>query len=272
MKNRQARTETRGSGPGLLTVKSRAARSRIAVLILMALIEMSVTAGLGHVRLDSAESATLAKPASTQGPSVQCSPVAPKDDEFQPASWYTRSVARPGSSARNNIGSRRWQQTDVKSHSMRWESDAANTSNDFWIFEYKLNTEIKEVQLEVGGDRSGIEIFNAGGSGKEGGLMLAVYEGRAPETLFKGTEIAFGTPAFLERWPKPREVASKGQVEPPTVRVPIKLYAPVKFRAAVKEFSVVLAGVDPWIDARVSILICRLRVLYKPPYVPRSKK
>jgi hypothetical protein len=229
----------------------------------MALIEVSVTAGFGHASHESpapvilTEEAIRAVSPQKQSPTttLACAPSVPaKEGEYKPTSWYTRSVARLDLKGIKSIGVHGWKQTDVKSHSMTWKSDAKNTTNDFWIFRYKLDKEIKEVSLDVGGDRSKIDLT---GTGTDGGLILAVYEGSAPLTLFKGNEIGVGKPAFLKKWPKP---------------APIELRATVAFRSAVKEFSVVLVGVDPWPNAEVNIQICRLRVLAKLSNAPPTKK
>lgn len=146
------------------------------------------------------------------------------------------------------------------SHSLRWESDAVNAMNDFMVCRYNLgNSAVKEAYMDFRGGR--IDFTNKDGSGQGDAFALAVYEGRAPAILFKGKSIDFGKPLFgPKKWTK-LEKSSSLVVDPFSV--------PVRVRPGVKELSVVLIGIDSWIDTKVAIQIYGLKMLSKPLMVQR---
>lgn len=250
------------SARNLLSVKSRAVKLRTAVIVLMTLIATSVTVPPGQASLEYAGPVTLPPLNRVQSKSPSKPAVKPaqqsastnlaKDGEYLPTSWYTKSGTRSNSSGQKYIGLNRWQQTDVSLHSLKWESDAVNTTNGFWVFQYKLSNETKEVILDLRGLR--IDFGKEGGSG--GGLVLAVYEGSPPASLFAGQQPGFGTPKlrrdFLEK-------PAKG-----LTRVIEQLSDTIRFSSAVKEFSIVLIGMDPWSNSMVTIHIDSLRALSRP--------
>src|SRR2546426_9863584 len=80
---------------------------------------------------------------------------------------------------------------DASSHTLKWESDEANTANGFWVFQYKLSKATKEAFLDFRGGR--IDFGKKDGVG--GGLVLAVYEGSPPAGPFVGAAQNFCTPA-----------------------------------------------------------------------------
>jgi hypothetical protein len=219
----------------------------------MALILLVVTVSFGHGP-ESPGAATLEE--SIDGQTKSCTSLkqqsdaraATRDAQLQPA-YSTRSVPRLDPNGRKYIGFHRWCETDSGTHGLQWISDAANTMNDFIVCRYSPGVAAREVYLDFGGGR--IEFTNKDGSGKGDVLFLAVYEGNPPATLFKGNEISLGNPAFVKKWTKAEKV-SRVQIEP--VRLS------VRFRSAVKEFTVVLAGVDPWIDTKVIIQIASLKL------------
>jgi len=234
----------------------------------MTLIEASVAAWAGPPGVEYPKSVKLiwqrkvpgkeqSKSAVTQTQQA-ASTDATKDGEYQPTSWYSKSGSS-GSNQQKYVGLNRWQQTDASSHALKWESDEANTANGFWVFQYKLSKATKEAFLDFRGGR--IDFGKKDGVG--GGLVLAVYEGSPPAGLFVGQQTSFGTPTFRRAWEK-------------LANAPNRLIEPrsdtIKFRSAVKEFSIVFIGVDPWIDSGVTIQINSLRVRSRPAPVSRSTK
>ena len=258
----------------LLTGKSRMVKWRTAVIVLMTLMEASVAVGVGPENAEYPGPVTLASQSKAPG-KVQSKP-APKptqqaastsltkDDEYPPTSWYAKSGTRSGSSEQKYLGLNRWQQTDASSHILKWESDETNTTNGFWVFQYKLSKEIKEVFLDFRGGK--IDFGKKDGVG--GGLVLAVYEGSPPAGLFVGQQTAvgkptFGKPTFSRAWEKLANAPNR-VIEPRSDNI--------RFSSAVKEFSIVFIGVDPWIDSRVTIQINGLRVRSRPSTVNKSMK
>ncbi|MEK6408397.1 MAG: hypothetical protein AABN34_15830 [Acidobacteriota bacterium] len=141
------------------------------------------------------------------------------------------------------------------SHSLSWDSDAVNAMNDFLICRYSLEgSTAREVYVEFGGGR--IDFINKDGSGRGDALALAVYEGAAPATLFRGKAIDFGKSLIVRKsWAKQEKLSSL-TLDPETFRIAV--------RPGVKVLSVVLAGVDGWIDTRVAVQINGLKMLSKP--------
>jgi hypothetical protein len=101
-----------------------------------------------------------------------------------------------------------------------------------------------------------------GGTGTGGGLRLAVYAGRPPASIFQGAEIKFGTPVLPPKsWS--RKDSSSVRIDP--------VSAPIRFSPPVSEFSVVLIGLDQWIDTAVNTTIDSLRVYKQSPARPPQK-
>ena len=253
----------------LLTVQSRIMKWRTAAIVLISLMEASVAAWAGPASIEYPTSVTLVWQSKAPGKEQSKSAVKPtqqaastgetKDGEYQPTSWYAKSGTRSGSSEQKYLGLNRWQQTDASSHTLKWESDEANTANGFWVFQYKLSKATKEAFLDFRGGR--IDFGKKDGVG--GGLVLAVYEGSPPAGLFVGQQTNFGTPAFRRAWEKLANAPNR-VVEPRSDTI--------RFRSPVKEFSIVFVGVDPWIDSRVTIQTYGLRVRSRPSPVNRSTK
>lgn len=253
----------------LLTVQSRMVKWRTAAIVLMTLMEASVTAWAGPATIEypgpvklvsqsKVPGKTPSKPAAKPTQQAASTGVT-KDGEYQPTSWYAKSGTRSGSNDQKYLGLNRWQQTNTSSHTLKWESDEANTTNGFWVFQYKLSKETKEAFLDFSGGR--IDFGKKDGVG--GGLVLAVYEGSPPAGLFVGQQTSFGTPTFRRAWEKLANAPNR-IIEPRSDTI--------RFRSAVKEFSIVFIGVDPWIDSRVTIEIKGLRVRSRPSPVTRSTK
>jgi len=242
---------------------------RTAAIVLISLMEASVAAWAGPASIEYPTSVTLVWQSKAPGKEQSKSAVKPtqqaastgetKDGEYQPTSWYAKSGTRSGSSEQKYLGLNRWQQTDASSHTLKWESDEANTANGFWVFQYKLSKATKEAFLDFRGGR--IDFGKKDGVG--GGLVLAVYEGSPPAGLFVGQQTNFGTPAFRRAWEKLANAPNR-VVEPRSDTI--------RFRSPVKEFSIVFVGVDPWIDSRVTIQTYGLRVRSRPSPVNRSTK
>lgn len=247
--------------PCSLTVKPRTVSLRSSALILVTLIQMSVVAGPGPTSLEApnpvtaADCVTSAKTASTG---------IAKNGEYQ-LTYSTRSVPHSDPTGRKYVGYHCWRETDPASHSFSWESDAVNAMNDFMICRYSLGGNMaKEVYLYFG--PGSIEFTNKDGSGRGDALVLAVYEGDPPATLFRGKAIDFGKPLYgPKRWIKSDKVSSL------TIEL---LKIPVAIRPGVKNLSVVLVSVDGWFDTRTAIQIKSLRVLSNPIDVkkPMRKK
>lgn len=183
-----------------------------------------------------------------------------KDGEFLPA-YSTRSVAHSSKSGRKYVGYHSWCEIDPASHRLRWESDAVNAMNDFIVCRYSLG-ESREAYLEFEGAR--VDFTNKDGSGKGDALALAVYEGTAPATLFKGKTITFGKPLFgPKKWPK---------VDKSNSLTIDRFSVPVRVRPGVKEISVVLVGIDSWIDTKISAQIYGIKLVSRPSTVPRPMK
>ncbi|MEK6303782.1 MAG: hypothetical protein AABO41_24005 [Acidobacteriota bacterium] len=227
----------------------------IAAMVLMGLIELTAHAGF---RVDGSQPPTVTNTiAPGQLPQKQvpsrCAPAPYRFGEYRPASSY----ARPGMpSAKTDVHG--WKQTDVAAHEMRWTSDAPTKTNDFWIFEYRPDKEIGEVSLEVGGGDLSKLVLNSNPNVKsaEGGFVLAVYEGKPPVALFKGSDPSFGT-KLSWRWNKSG---------------PIDLITTVKFSRPVKEFTIVLVGIDPSPDISVDLRLCRVRAFPTSSFTPKTKK
>ena len=253
----------------LLTVQSRIVKWRTAAIVLMTLMEATVAVGVGPASIEYPGPVTLLRQSKVPGkeqpkpavkPTQQAASTGPtKDGEYQPTSWYAKSGTRSGSNEQKYLGLNRWQQTDASSHTLKWESDKANTTNGFWVFQYKLSKETREAFLDFRGGR--IDFGKKDGIG--GGLVLAVYEGSLPPGLFVGQQTNFGKPAFRRAWEK-------------LANAPNRLIEPrsdtIRFGSAVKEFSIVFIGVDPWTDSSVTIQTNGLRVRSKPSPVNRSTK
>jgi len=253
----------------LLRVQSHSVKRRTTAIVLMTLMEATVAVGVGPASIEYPGSVTLAwqskvpgkdqsKPASK--PSQQAPSTGPtKDGEYQPTSWYAKSGNRSGLNEQKSFGLNRWQQTDASAHALKWESDKTNTANGFWVFQYKLGKETREAFLDFSGGR--IDFGKKDGVG--GGLVLAVYEGSPPAGLFVAQQTNFGTPAFRRSWEK-------------LANSPNRLIEPrsdtIRFSSAVKEFSIVFIGVDPWTDSGVTIQIKGLRMRSRPAPVNRSTK
>jgi hypothetical protein len=252
-----------------VTVQSRMVKWRTAAIVLMTLMEASVAVGVGPASIEYPGPVTLVSQRKVPGkdqskPAVKptqqaASTGATKDGEYQPTSWYAKSGTRSGSNEQKYLGLNRWRQTDASSHTLKWESDEANTTNGFWVFQYKLSKEIKEAFLDFRGGR--IDFGKKDGVG--GGLVLAVYEGSPPASLFVGQQPGFGTPTFRRAWEKLANA---------TNRVIESRSDTIRFRSAVKEFSIVFIGMDPWIASSVTIQIDGLRVRSRPSPVNRSTK
>ena len=253
----------------LLAVQFRVVRWRTAAIVFMTLMEASVAVGVGSASIEYPGPVTLVWQSRVQGKTPSKPAVKPtqqaastgvtKDGEYQPTSWYAKSGTRSGSSEQKYLGLNRWQQTDASSHAMKWESDQANTANGFWVFQYKLGKETKEAFLDFRGGR--IDFGKKDGVG--GGLVLAVYEGSPPAGLFVGQQTSFGRPTFRRAWEKLANAPNR-VIEPRSDTI--------RFSSAVKEFSIVFIGVDPWIDSTVTIQINGLRVRSRPSPVTRATK
>lgn len=224
----------------------------ITAMVLMGLMELTALAGF---QVDASQPPPMTNTiAPGREPETQvtkgCAPAPYRFGEYQPAAshakWGMRSAAKSG-----------WRPTDGPAHEMRWTSDASSVTNDFWIFEYRPDTEVGEISLEVGGGGdSGIDLKPTPNTA-EGGLVLAVYEGKPPAALFKGSVPSFETHKPLMRWHKPG---------------PIALIDTVKFSRPVKEFTIVLVGIDPWPDVRVDLQLCRVRAFPTSSYTPKTKR
>jgi hypothetical protein len=164
-----------------------------------------------------------------------------------------RSVPRVDSLGRKYVGSHRW--TMIRSaRSFAWDSDAKNATNDFLVCTCTSESTTSAAYLEFGGGT--MRFSSKGGTGTGGGLRLAVYAGRPPASIFQGAEIKFGTTVLPPKsWP--RKDSSSVRIEP--------VSAPIRFRAPVSEFSVVLIGLDQWIDTAVNTTIDSLRVYKQSP-------
>jgi len=253
----------------LLRVQSRIVKRRTTAIVLMTLMEATVAVGVGPASIECPGPVTLPGQSKVPGkvqskpalkPTQQAASTGPtKDGEYQPTSWYAKSGNRSGLNEQKYLGLNRWQQTDASAHTLKWESDKANTANGFWVFQYKLSKETKEAFLDFRGGR--IDFGKNEGVG--GGLVLAVYEGSPPAGLFVGQQTNFGTQAFRRAWEK-------------LANAPIRIIEPradtIRFRSAVKEFSIVFIGVDPWTDSSVTIQINGLRVRSRPAPVNKSAK
>lgn len=259
METKWTRDMMKKSCPYFFPVKLHRARLRTGALILMAMIQMAVAVGPGHT---SSARSGLVKGAGSIGKSqAQSRPCVTsaqtgssgisKDGEYQPA-YSARSVPHSDQSGRKYVGYHCWREIDSGPHRLRWESDAVNAMNDFIVCRYSLGgAPAKEVYLEFGPGT--IDFTNKDGSGTGDALALAVYEGTAPTILFKGKAIDFGKPVFgPKKWVK-LEKSSSLTID--------QLKVPIKVRAGVKELSVVLVGVDSWIDTKVTIQISSLKLL-----------
>jgi hypothetical protein len=127
------------------------------------------------------------------------------------------------------------------------------------VFQYKLSKETREAFLDFSGGR--IDFGKKDGVG--GGLVLAVYEGTPPAGLFVGQQTNVGKPALRRAWEKLANAPNR-VIEPRSDTI--------RFSSAVKEFSIVFIGVDPWTDSGVTIQIKGLRVRSRPAPVNRSTK
>ena len=244
----------------------RATGPRTVALIVIALVETSIGAGPVQV---SEQKDLVSRVAPEQQNKAQSNPCLPsvqpqpgiQGGEFLP-SYLVRSVAHSSKSGRKYVGYHSWCEVDPKSHGLRWESDALNAMNDFMVCRYNLG-DSKEAYLDFRGAQ--IEFANKDGSGKGEVLALAVYEGPAPAILFKGNTINFGKPLFgPKKWSKV-EQRPYLSVDPFTV--------PVKVRAGVKEVSVVLVGMDSWIDTKVTIRVAGIKMIARPASaIPVRKK
>ena len=242
---------------------------RTVAIGLTTLIQTSVAVGVGRAGIEYPGPATLLWQSKVPGkpqskPAVKStqqavSTAVTKDGEYQPTSWYAKSGTRSGSNEQKYVGLNRWRQTDASSHILKWESDAAKTANGFWVFQYKLSKETREAFLDFRGGR--IDFGKKDGVG--GGLVLAVYDGSPPAGLFVGQQTTFGTPAFRRAWEKLANAPNR-VIEPRADTI--------RFSSAVKEFSIVLIGVDPWADSGVTVQINGLRVRSRPAPVTRSTK
>ena len=180
--------------------------------------------------------------------------------EFLPG-YSIRSVAHSSKSGRKYVGYHSWCEVDPTSHSLRWESDAVNAMNDFIVCRYNLGGS-NEAYLDFQGAR--VDFTNTDGSGQGDALVLSIYEGAAPATLFKGNSINFGKPLFgPKKWPK---VDKNNSLTIDRFSVPIRL------RPGVKEVSVVLVGIDSWIDTKVTAQIYGLKMVSRPSNVQRPLK
>jgi hypothetical protein len=253
----------------LLTVRSRIVKRRTAAIVLMTLLEATVAVGVGPASVEHPRPVTLLRQSKVPGkdqskPAVKptqqaASAGATNDGEYQPTSWYAKSGTRSGSNEQKYLGLNRWQQTDASSHTLKWESDKANTTNGFWVFQYKLSKETREAFLDFSGGR--IDFGKKDGVG--GGLVLAVYEGTPPAGLFVGQQTNVGKPALRRAWEKLANAPNR-VIEPRSDTI--------RFSSALKEFSIVFIGVDPWTDSGVTIQIKGLRVRSRPAPVNRSTK
>lgn len=219
--------------------------------ILTVLFLVAVTVSFVLVNQESPEATT--SDMSIDGQVKPCGSAAQRQEaktdtrvgQYSPV-YSTRSVPRLDPNGRKYIGFHRWCETNASTHGLQWVSDAANAMNDFIVCRYIPSAAAKEVNLDFGGGR--IEFANKDGSGKGDVLFLAVYEGTPPPaSLFRGNEINFGK-ALIKKWTKVEKVSTL-QIEP--IRR--------TFRAN-KEITVVLVGVDPWIDTRVMIQIDHLKL------------
>jgi hypothetical protein len=114
--------------------------------------------------------------------------------------------------------------------------------------------------VEFGGGT--MKFSSKGGTGTGGGLRLAVYAGRPPASIFQGAEIKFGTTLLPPKiWQ--RKDSSTVRIEP--------VSAPIRFKAPVSEFSIVLIGLDQWIDTAVNATVDSLRVYKQSPARPPQK-
>ena len=107
-----------------------------------------------------------------------------------------------------------------------------------------------------------MEFASKGTSGTGGGFRLAVYPGRPPSSLFQGSDVKFGSTAI-----SPKSWTRK---DPSVTLEPLPV--PIKFKTPVREFSVVLVGLDQWIDTSVKITIDSLKVSKQISPPPRSRK
>jgi hypothetical protein len=232
-------------------------------LILMTLMQTSVGADPAGSQQSNLVSRAPAIEQS-KGPPSKCLPSRQPsigiDGEFLPA-YSIRSVAHSSKSGRKYVGYHSWCEGDPTSHSLRWESDAVNTMNDFIVCRYNLGGS-SEAYLDFQGAR--VDFTNKDGSGRGDALALAVYEGTAPTILFKGNSITFGKPLFgPKKWPK---VDKNNSLTIDRFSVPIRL------RPGVKEVSVVLVGIDSWIDTKVTAQIYGLKMVSRPSNVQRPLK
>ncbi len=182
-----------------------------------------------------------------------------KDGEYLPA-YSTRPVPHLDSTGRKSVGYHCWTLKDSasSSHGLRWFSDAVNAMNDLVIYRYDVGGgAAKQIFLEL--KNGTITFTNRDGRGNGDALILAVYEGLAPATLFRGKAIDFAKPNPLygpKRWVKAEK---KNNVTIDTLTVPLKI------RAGIKDVSVILAGIDSWTDTSVSIDINGVSLLSKAP-------
>jgi hypothetical protein len=174
------------------------------------------------------------------------------DSEFD-MKCTVRSVPRVDSKGRKYVGSHRWT-VNRTARSFAWDSDAVNATNDFLICTCTSESKTSSAYMEFGGGT--MKFSSKGGSGTGGGLRLAVYAGRPPASIFQGAEIKFGTPLLPPKiWQRK---------DSPTVRIePVS--APLRFRTPVSEFSIVLIGLDQWIDTGVNTTIDSMRVYKQSP-------
>lgn len=227
----------------------------ITALVLMGLIELTAHAGFRVEGSQPQPVTNTIAPGQQREKPIQrrCAPAPYRFGEYQPA----RSYGRSGMRSANTKTVPSWQQTDIAAHEMKWTSVWSSATNDFWMFEYRPDTDVGGVSLEVGGgDFSGLEWNSIPGT-PEGGFVLAVYEGIPPETLFKGSLPSFKTASYIKEWHKTG---------------PIDLITTVKFRRPAKVFTIVLLGIDPGPNISVDIRLCRVRAFPTSSFTPKTKK
>lgn len=252
--------------PVLHSAKASHARFRTGAITLLILIQV-VGGSLARVSGSPSPVSWLPSDKQSKAQSNPCIPPAPSpgpgtNGEYQP-SYLVRSVAHSAKSGRKYVGNHLWCETDPTSHSLRWESDAVNVMNDFIICRYDLGPEpVGDVFLEFRGGQ--IDFINKDWSGAGAAFALAVYENAAPATLFRGKTINFGKPLFAPRkWAK---LEKNNRLDIDSFTVPIKL------RPGVRQFSVVLVGIDSWIDTKIAIQIFGLKVLARSAVVQRPMR
>ena len=234
-------------------------------LMVMTLMQTSVGADPAQTRSQQSNLVSgVTSIEQSKAPLSRCVPLRQpstgSNGEFLPG-YSIRSVAHSSKSGRKYVGFHSWCEVDPTSHSLRWESDAVNAMNDFIVCRYNLGGS-NEAYLDFQGAR--VDFTNKDGSGQGDALVLAVYEGAAPAILFKGNSITFGKPLFgPKKWPK---------VDKNTSLTVDRFSIPIRLRPGVKEVSVVLVGIDSWIDTKVTAQIYGLKMVSRPSNVQRSLK